>query len=300
MLSKEKDALDTSELDFSNLITGESETQMAQEEDGSGAGGTAGMAWERRYEKIWVEIEKREVKSHFKSVTAELKERFGETLMEARDSAPDASGEEDEKEEENALVRTAEEESSEEEEEEIIRPAARAKSATLLPIPEQRESGLEDSVTEPAESPQSERKTGLHPGTSQDPCHAESSQQGKLDHTADCITDGQENKQQPAGSDLKDDNTDLDSDTGNCKEGNAEPNSDEGSAISEPDPVPIPSPSPSPEPNTSQETNLCTDTLRTCKETEAEMKIPAVMEEDPDPTSCPLLACQHLRSPALL
>ncbi|XP_061496058.1 ankyrin repeat domain-containing protein 26 isoform X2 [Rhineura floridana] len=35
--------------------------------------------WEERYEKMWVANEKREVKTNFKSVTAELKQIFGET-----------------------------------------------------------------------------------------------------------------------------------------------------------------------------------------------------------------------------
>ncbi|KAM7180279.1 ankyrin repeat domain-containing protein 26 isoform 7-T7 [Macrochelys suwanniensis] len=34
--------------------------------------------WEERYEKMWVENEKREVKTNFKSITAELKQMFGE------------------------------------------------------------------------------------------------------------------------------------------------------------------------------------------------------------------------------
>nr|XP_028601336.1 ankyrin repeat domain-containing protein 26 isoform X8 [Podarcis muralis] len=34
--------------------------------------------WEERYEKMWVASEKREVKTHFKSITAELKQMFGE------------------------------------------------------------------------------------------------------------------------------------------------------------------------------------------------------------------------------
>ncbi|XP_043944663.1 ankyrin repeat domain-containing protein 26-like isoform X2 [Protopterus annectens] len=36
------------------------------------------VPWEDRYEKMWVEKEKEEVKTGFKTVTAELKERFGE------------------------------------------------------------------------------------------------------------------------------------------------------------------------------------------------------------------------------
>uniref|UniRef100_A0A452IDB4 CCDC144C-like coiled-coil domain-containing protein n=1 Tax=Gopherus agassizii TaxID=38772 RepID=A0A452IDB4_9SAUR len=34
--------------------------------------------WEERYERMWVENEKREVKTNFKSITAELKQMFGE------------------------------------------------------------------------------------------------------------------------------------------------------------------------------------------------------------------------------
>uniref|UniRef100_A0A8C5MJL9 CCDC144C-like coiled-coil domain-containing protein n=1 Tax=Leptobrachium leishanense TaxID=445787 RepID=A0A8C5MJL9_9ANUR len=34
--------------------------------------------WEERYEKMWVDNEKKEVKTHFKEVTAELKHKFGE------------------------------------------------------------------------------------------------------------------------------------------------------------------------------------------------------------------------------
>ncbi|XP_039617341.1 ankyrin repeat domain-containing protein 26 isoform X2 [Polypterus senegalus] len=37
--------------------------------------------WEERYEKIWVEKEKREVKSQYRNVTAELKEKFGEIAL---------------------------------------------------------------------------------------------------------------------------------------------------------------------------------------------------------------------------
>ncbi|KAM8811895.1 uncharacterized protein ACNFOS_015023 [Eudromia elegans] len=35
-------------------------------------------AWEERYERIWVENEKRELKMNFKNITAELKQKFGE------------------------------------------------------------------------------------------------------------------------------------------------------------------------------------------------------------------------------
>ncbi|XP_024865989.1 uncharacterized protein si:ch211-272n13.3 isoform X3 [Kryptolebias marmoratus] len=97
--------------------------------------------WEKRYEKLWVEVEKREVKSTFKNVAGELKEKFGELFQSRR---PAESATEDE-------ATSAEEDSSDEEEEEgevIVRPAARARSTVLLPIPEQRESGQEDSAAE--------------------------------------------------------------------------------------------------------------------------------------------------------
>ncbi|KAM9808073.1 ankyrin repeat domain-containing protein 26 [Neosynchiropus ocellatus] len=96
------------------------------------------VPWEKRYEKLWVEVEKRDVKTTFKSVACELKERFGE-LMKSRPPV----------EEEQSDVETVfeEEESSDEEGGEVIvRPTARARSTTLLTIPEQRESGQEDSV----------------------------------------------------------------------------------------------------------------------------------------------------------
>lgn len=102
------------------------------------------IPWEKRYEKLWVEVEKREVKSTFKNVAGELKEKFGE-LFNSRRTAEDIT------EEEHAMAEStsAEEESSDDEEGDVItRPAARARTTVLLAIPEQRESGLEDSVTE--------------------------------------------------------------------------------------------------------------------------------------------------------
>ncbi|XP_073184270.1 ankyrin repeat domain-containing protein 26 isoform X2 [Lepidochelys kempii] len=43
--------------------------------------------WEERYEKMWVENDKREVKTNFKSITAELKKMFGE-IKEVQQTAP--------------------------------------------------------------------------------------------------------------------------------------------------------------------------------------------------------------------
>lgn len=94
------------------------------------------IPWENRYEKLWVEVEKREVKSNFRNVAGELKEKFGERL---RSSCPAK----EEMEEEQA--ESADESSDEEDGEVIVRPMARARSTVLLTIPEQRESGHEDS-----------------------------------------------------------------------------------------------------------------------------------------------------------
>eukprot|EP00064_Thunnus_orientalis_P010378 superscaffoldBa00001408_g10404 len=109
--------------------------QHSPEEKGE-AGGD--VPWEKRYEKLWVEVEKREVKSTFKNVAGQLKE-----LFKSRSTAEDVT----EEEQATAESTSAEEESSDEEEEGevIVRPTARARSAVLLTIPEQRESGLEDS-----------------------------------------------------------------------------------------------------------------------------------------------------------
>ncbi|KAG5845807.1 hypothetical protein ANANG_G00143110 [Anguilla anguilla] len=271
---KERHAVDTSGLDVSNpthVTPGESHSRSTQEEEGTRTGDKASEPWEKRYEKIWVEIEKREVKSQFKSVAAELKEKFGETQKDAGEPTLDAGSGEDEDEhgEGDAPFRTAEEESSEEEE--IIRPAARAKSLVLLPIPEQRESGLEDSATEPAESPQSERRARRQSGSPQDPCSAESSQRGEPDR----ITEKQENKQFPAlrlpGSDLKDSDTDLDVDAGNCGKRKKELDSEE-SSIGEPKLKLHPS----------KESKLCASAQRTHNETEAEA-------EDSEPSPSPSL-----------
>ncbi|XP_077066150.1 ankyrin repeat domain-containing protein 26 isoform X19 [Siphateles boraxobius] len=110
------------------------------------------IPWEERYEKIWVETEKKETKSQYKNVAAELKEKFGELehkepgdLLEQEWIQAQQKDEEEIKEVEKEAD---EDDSSEEEGEPIVRPTARARSAILLPIPEQRESGLEDSQSE--------------------------------------------------------------------------------------------------------------------------------------------------------
>ncbi|XP_044049238.1 ankyrin repeat domain-containing protein 26 isoform X13 [Siniperca chuatsi] len=151
---KEKDdAVDTCELDLNNPCpsghvgsdSGQKDNNFRDQHNPEERGDAGDdVPWEKRYEKLWVEVEKREVKSSFKNVAGELKEKFGE-LLKSRCPAEDIT------EEEQAMAEStsAEEESSDEDEGEIIvRPTARARSTVLLSIPEQRESGLEDSVTE--------------------------------------------------------------------------------------------------------------------------------------------------------
>ncbi|XP_026110788.1 ankyrin repeat domain-containing protein 26 isoform X2 [Carassius auratus] len=111
------------------------------------------IPWEERYEKIWVEKDKKETKSQYKNVAAELKERFGE--LEHKEPLSDLSEQEwkedeqgDEEEKKEVEKEADDEDSSEEEGESIVRLTTRARSAILLPIPEQRESGLEDSQSE--------------------------------------------------------------------------------------------------------------------------------------------------------
>ncbi|KAK2842567.1 hypothetical protein Q5P01_012767 [Channa striata] len=145
---KKYDAVETCELDklcsSGDVGSGSGEQdqdvgdQCSREEGGEGGDNAT---WEKHYEKLWVDVEKREVKSTFKNVACELKEKFGE-LFKSGLPAKDVT----EDEQATAESTSAEEDSSDEEEGEIIvRPAARARSAVLLTIPEQRESGLEDS-----------------------------------------------------------------------------------------------------------------------------------------------------------
>ncbi|KAK5613050.1 hypothetical protein CRENBAI_002569 [Crenichthys baileyi] len=139
---KEKDdAVDGCELTLHNLGHAGSE---AEETDGDHLEERVGgdTPWEQRYEKLWVEVEKKEVKSTFKNVAGELKERFGE-LFKSRRPAENPTGDA------TPTSSSADEDSSDEEEGEVIvRPAARARSTVLLTIPEQRESGQEESVAE--------------------------------------------------------------------------------------------------------------------------------------------------------
>lgn len=138
MPSKEKDdAVDRSELDLNKC---DNRKKANEFRDQCSAGESGGVPWEKRYEKLWVEVEKREVKSTFKSVAGELKEKFGELFKSRHDIREEQA---------TAGSTSAEEDSSDEEDGEVIeRPTARARSTALLTIPEQRESGQEDSAAE--------------------------------------------------------------------------------------------------------------------------------------------------------
>lgn len=111
-------------------------------------------------------MEKREVKSNFRNVAGELKEKFGE-LLKSRSPLKDST------EKEEATTESSAEDSSDEEEGEVIvRPTARARSTVLLTIPEQRESGPEDSVTESTDKSEHQDKVAVceHPVTESSNC----------------------------------------------------------------------------------------------------------------------------------
>ncbi|XP_076863224.1 LOW QUALITY PROTEIN: ankyrin repeat domain-containing protein 26 [Brachyhypopomus gauderio] len=113
--------------------------------------------WEQRYEKIWVEIEKKETKTQYKNVAAELKERFGEIEQKKWSESEDKEAKEENevKKDKEGDVEcpeiTSEEDSSEDEGEPVMRPVHPI-SARRLYIPGQRESGLKNTQ-EPGGAP---------------------------------------------------------------------------------------------------------------------------------------------------
>lgn len=205
MPSKETvDEGDTCELDINNpwpsgimrSERGEKDIDFKEQHTPEEGGGAGDVPWEKRYEKLWVEVEKREVKSTFKNVAGELKEKFGELLKSKSPAEEEATAES-----------TSTEESSDDDDDDeegpvIVRPAARARSTVLLTIPEQRESGLEDSVTESADNSLSEdrmhvsqpppvsdsnthQETNLHTGDNLEVCR-----ESNTHHAATALTDG--------------------------------------------------------------------------------------------------------------
>lgn len=166
MQSKERETLQALEIDLGSpyqLGPSESQTtEVKEKEEGKGKQedieNTASheTTWEQRYENIWVEIEKKETKSQYKSVAAELKERFGEMEQKVQcETAKDKEAAEEE-EEANTYKRKdtvvpegpSKEDSGEDKDELIMQPTAQARRVRLLPIPEQRESGQEESCSE--------------------------------------------------------------------------------------------------------------------------------------------------------
>lgn len=161
MQSKERETLDAPELDVNSPYhlgpsdSYSSELEKEQQEDKESEDFNK-STWEERYEKIWVESEKKETKSQYKNVTAELKERFGEVewneVCESACRVEMEGGEEQEEIIKEMMAGTevpegaSEQDSSDDDEEPIVPPAPLARTK-LLPIPEQRESGLEDSCS---------------------------------------------------------------------------------------------------------------------------------------------------------
>lgn len=163
MPSKEKDdAVDTGKVGLNNprlsgRVGSDSEEQndeLGNQQNLENSGELVdGVPWEKRYEKLWVAVEKKEAKSTFKNVAGELKEKFGELLRSKTHTADDITEEEQDR-AESAF--TEEAWSDEEEGDVIVRPTAMARRTVLLTIPEQRESGLEDSVTESTDNSECE------------------------------------------------------------------------------------------------------------------------------------------------
>ncbi|XP_028813694.1 ankyrin repeat domain-containing protein 26 isoform X3 [Denticeps clupeoides] len=101
----------------------ESKTQGEEECVEEGSQENTDVPWQKRYDKIWVESEKRETKSHYKNVAAELKEMFGE--LSENEAAEDIKEDTDA----NSMSATAEElneeERAEEEDDENLYPQGR-------------------------------------------------------------------------------------------------------------------------------------------------------------------------------
>ncbi|XP_069048664.1 ankyrin repeat domain-containing protein 26 isoform X9 [Lepisosteus oculatus] len=239
-LNEDKVLPDTTELELSNpchIGPMESDVQVIQEEDQESgdrlcsAEDSSEVPWEARYEQIWVETEKREVKSHYKNVAAELKEKFGEiALKQSGESTHTASKSGDDKAEPKDI---SEEESSDEE---IVHFVPKAQSAVLQPIPEQRESGLDDSVTEPEEKQQAQLKGRTQPyepsNSNGNRIRNDSPSPENTEHNVDYDNIFKRENKTPspehkAENYIEGYDTDLDSDSGNSGGGNSDLNPDE-------------------------------------------------------------------------
>lgn len=182
------------------------------------------IPWEERYEKIWVENEKKETKSQYKNVAAELKEKFGELehkeLGDLLEQEWKETQQENEKQVEEVEKEADGDDSSEEEGEPIVRPTARARSAILLPIPEQRESGLEDSQSESvhrtvsvevsdAELPNDQHNLQIIPDALADEAQQPENQADGTDENEEANSGRKENCQRESESDIDEEPEEL-------------------------------------------------------------------------------------------
>ncbi|XP_058883300.1 ankyrin repeat domain-containing protein 26-like isoform X3 [Acipenser ruthenus] len=138
LINTTPDAADQADTLFREQNQEGSENQTTDKVNLSAA--SSAVPWEERYEKIWVENEKREVKSHYKDVAAELKKKFGEICLE-QSRAPSSIS--------THLRVDLNNEDDSSDEDEIVHQMAKTQSGILQPILEQ-ESRLEDSITEPS------------------------------------------------------------------------------------------------------------------------------------------------------
>ncbi|XP_067291948.1 ankyrin repeat domain-containing protein 26 isoform X2 [Pseudorasbora parva] len=173
------------------------------------------IPWEERYEKIWVENDKKETKSQYKNVAAELKEKFGELEHKEPGDLLEQEWIETQQDDEEEKKDMDEDDSSEEEGEPIVRPMARARSAILLPIPEQRESGLEDSQSESVhrtvsvevsdtELPNDQHDPQIIPESLTDEAQQPENRADDTDHINEgANSESKENFQQESGSDVE-------------------------------------------------------------------------------------------------
>ncbi|MGH0177743.1 UNVERIFIED_CONTAM: hypothetical protein FKN15_017457 [Acipenser sinensis] len=136
LINTSPDAADQADAQLREQNQEGSENQTTDKVNLSAA--SSALPWEERYEKIWVENEKREVKSHYKDVAAELKKKFGEICLEQSRQPSSIS---------THLRVDLNKEDDSSDEDEIVHQMAMTQSGILQPIPEQ-ESSLEDSITE--------------------------------------------------------------------------------------------------------------------------------------------------------
>ncbi|TKS73718.1 Ankyrin repeat domain-containing protein 7 [Collichthys lucidus] len=131
VIQEKDDAVDTCEVDLNNPCpsdhvgsdSSEKDNDFRDQHSPEESGEAGDVPWEKRYEKLWRSLENCLNRDVLQKTSQRKKWPVAESS-------------------------SAEESSDEDEGEVIVRPMARARSSVLVTIPEQRESGLEDSVTE--------------------------------------------------------------------------------------------------------------------------------------------------------